>query len=71
MSGKKISSDGERERCPLHGKERRLSRREINEIKRAIEVENSRARREGKTPKDAQIVRFSCTCNCFHVNVDD
>lgn len=70
MSGKKITSDGERERCPLHGNARRLSREEINEINRAVEVANSQAKRAGKTPKDAQIVRFSCTCNCFYVNVD-
>lgn len=71
MSGEVISSDGERERCPVHGHNRRLSRKEISEIKHAVEVANSRAKRAGKTPKGAKITRFSCTCNCFDVDVGE
>jgi len=70
MSGEKISKDGERARCPVHGNNRRLSRKELNEMKRAVEVANSQAKRRGKTPKKPKIVRFSCTCNCFSVDVD-
>ncbi len=69
MSGKKYSC-GERERCPIHGRARRLSRSELNEIRRAVDVANSRAKREGKKPKDPIIIRFSCSCNCFVVRVE-
>ena len=70
MSGEIIASDGERERCPVHGNNRRLSRQEIAEIRRGVDIANSQARREGKVPQGAQITRFSCTCNCFSVKVD-
>lgn len=70
MSGKVISHDGERERCPIHGNNRRLSRKEIAEIRRGVDVANSQAKREGKVPKGAKIARFSCTCNCFSVDVE-
>ena len=46
-----------------------LSQRDLREIRRAVDVENSRARRKGKKPKDAQIGVFSCRCNCFWVEV--
>ncbi len=71
MSGEIISSDGERARCPECGKGRRLSRSEIGEIRRAIDIANSEARRKGITPKDPQISVFSCKCNCFSVNVEE
>ena len=70
MSGKVISHDGERERCPIDGKNRRLSRQEIAEIRHGVDVANSQAKREGKVPKGAKITRFSCNCNCFLVQVD-
>lgn len=70
MSGEKISNDGERERCPTCGHGRRLSRSEIGEIRRAIDIANSQARRKGITPKDPQISVFSCKCNCFAINVE-
>ncbi len=70
MSGERISSDGERERCPECGNGRRLSRSEIGEIRRAIDIANSQARRKGIKPKDPQISMFSCMCNCFSVNVE-
>jgi hypothetical protein len=69
MSGKKDSS-GERERCPVHGHGRRLSRDNIAEIRRTTDVVNSQTRRKGKTPKKPRIVMFSCSCNCFAVVVD-
>ena len=69
MSGAKDSS-GERDRCPLHGNGRRLSQENLAEIRRSIDVANSRARRQGKKPKDPKIVMFSCACNCFHVDVE-
>ncbi len=68
MSGKK-DTHGERERCPVHGHGRRLSQENLAEIRREIDIANSRARREGKTPQPAKIVMFSCACNCFYVNV--
>lgn len=70
MSGERISGDGERERCPVHGHTRRLSSKEINEIKHAVEVAKSQAKRKGVTPKDPQIGLFSCKCNCFYVKVE-
>ncbi|BCV46336.1 MULTISPECIES: hypothetical protein [Shewanella] len=70
MSGERITHDGERERCPVHGHTRRLSRKEISEIKHAVEVANSQAKRSGKKPKEPQIGLFSCKCNCFYVKVD-
>jgi hypothetical protein len=70
MSGERIASDGERDRCPECGNGRRLSRSEIGEIRRAIDIANSQARRKGITPKDPQISIFSCKCNCFSVNVE-
>jgi hypothetical protein len=69
MSGKKDNS-GERERCPIHGKGRRLSRENISEIQRNIDIVNSQTRRKGKIPKKPKIVMFSCSCNCFSVRVD-
>lgn len=69
MSGQKISPDGERERCPVHGNNRRLSQKDISEIKHAIEIANSKSRRAGKIPKGAKVTRFACTCNCFDVDV--
>lgn len=69
MSGKKDSS-GERERCPIHGKGRRLSLENIAEIKRTIDVVNSQTRRKGLIPKKPKIAMFSCSCNCFSVRVD-
>ncbi|NNP73746.1 hypothetical protein A7P53_14230 [Acinetobacter defluvii] len=66
MSGVKIG--GERERSAT-GNNKRLSRQEINEIKRAIEIENSIAKRAGKKVQPAQIVRFHCGCNCFSIHV--
>lgn len=70
MSGEKIAKDGERERCPVHGHNRRLSPKDISEIKHGIEIANSKARRKGKAPKGAKITRFSCTCNCFSIDVE-
>lgn len=70
MSGERISHDGERERCPVHGNTRKLSRKEISEIKHAVEVANSQAKRRDKIPKDPKISLFSCKCNCFTVTVD-
>jgi len=70
VSGKKDSA-GERERCPVHGHGRRLSQEEMREIRRAIDIENSRARREGRVPELPKITMFSCRCNCFYVNVGD
>lgn len=69
MSGKKDSS-GERKRCPIHGKGRRLSLKNISEIKRVTDIVNSQTRRKGLIPKKPQIVMFSCSCNCFAVIVD-
>ena len=66
MSGEKIG--GERDRSAT-GNNKRLSRSEINEIKRAIEIENSKAKRRGIKPKLAQVVRFHCGCNCFSIHV--
>ena len=69
MSGKKYS-DGERERCPVHGNGRRLSLKDIAEIRRSIDIANSRARRKGIKPKEAKITLFSCACNCFYIDVE-
>ncbi len=69
MSGPKDSS-GERPRCPVHGRARRLSQANMREIRWVTSVVNSRARREGKIPKDPKITMFSCRCNCFVVRVD-
>ena len=69
MSGKKYS-DGERKRCSIHGKGRRLSLENIAEIKRTIDVVNSQTRRKGLIPKKPKIAMFSCSCNCFSVRVD-
>lgn len=71
MSGERIDESGERERCPKCGHGRRLSRSEIGEIRRAIDIANSQAKRKGIKPKDPQIVVFSCKCNCFAVNVEE
>jgi hypothetical protein len=70
MSGHQRTPGYERPRCPVHGHGRRLSRSDIGEIRRAIDIENSKARRAGKTPKGPKISVFSCTCNCFSVRVD-
>jgi hypothetical protein len=69
MSGKKYP-DGERERCPINGKGRRLSRENINEIRREIELANSRVKRKGLKPKGSKIAMFSCACNCFAISVE-
>ena len=69
MSGEKYTHYGERVRCPIHGNGRRLSLAEIGEIRRAVDIANSKARRHGLKPKGAKIHRFSCTCNCFSVDV--
>ncbi|EDM76772.1 hypothetical protein PPSIR1_18762 [Plesiocystis pacifica SIR-1] len=69
MSGKKDYS-GERERCPVHGRGRRLSRENIGEIRRWTDIQNSRARRKGLEPKEPKVTMFSCSCNCFHVDVE-
>lgn len=69
MSGDLIGG-GERKRCPVHGHNFRLSQKDISEIKHAVEVANSQAKRTGKTPKGAKITRFSCRCNCFDVKVE-
>ncbi len=66
MSGAKLG--GERVRSKT-GKNKRLSRLEINEIKRAVEIENSICKRHGKKAKLPIVVRFHCGCNCFSVNV--
>lgn len=66
MSGVKIG--GERERSAT-GNNKRLSRNEINEIKRAIEIENSKAKRAGLKVQPAQVIRFHCGCNCFAIHV--
>jgi hypothetical protein len=42
-----------------------LTQRNMAEIRRETAIANSRARRAGLEPKGAQIVRFSCRCNCF------
>lgn len=70
MSGEKITDDGERERCPVHGKGRRLSSTDIGEIRREIDIANSQAKRKGIKPLDPKITMFSCTCNCFHIDVE-
>ncbi|WP_375749737.1 hypothetical protein [Vibrio sp. HN007] len=70
MSGERIDESGERYRCPECGHGRRLSRSEIGEIRRAIDIANSQAKRKGIKPKDPQIAVFSCKCNCFAVNVE-
>lgn len=70
MSGERITRDGERERCPKCGNGKRLSISEIGEIRRAIDIANSQAKRKGIKPKDPQISIFSCKCNCFYVNVE-
>lgn len=70
MSGEADSS-GERMRCRVHGHKRRMSLSEIGEIRRAIDIANSRARRKGLKPQDPKISRFSCSCHCFSVNVED
>jgi len=71
MSGERITkNDGERVRCPECGNGRRLSQSEIGEIRRAIDIANSQARRKGIKPKDPQISIFSCKCNCFSVDVE-
>lgn len=69
MSGKKYPG-GERKRCPVHGKGRRLSLANIAEIKRTIDIVNSQTRRKGLIPKKPKITMFSCSCNCFAVIVD-
>ena len=69
MSAKK-DAFGERRRCSVHGGGRRLSQDNMAEIRRAVEVANSRARRKGKQPQEPKIVMFSCACNCFYVNVE-
>lgn len=69
MSGTK-DRYGERERCPIHGHGRRLSQENLREIRRAIDIQNSRARRRGVTPQGAKITMFSCSCNCFHADVE-
>lgn len=71
MSSHEADESGERERCPIHGHSRRLSLSEIGEIRRAIDIENSRAKRDGIKPKDPQVEVFACKCNCFSVNVRD
>lgn len=71
MSGEKIDDSGERERCPDCGHSRRLSRSEIGEIRRAIDIANSKAKRKGLKPKDPKISVFGCKCNCFSVDVED
>ena len=48
---------------------RRLSQHDLGEIRHVTAIENSRARRAGKTPLGPQIVMFSCKCNCFVVDV--
>ncbi len=68
MSGEKYSN-GERIRCLVHGHSRRLSLSDIGEIRRAIDIANSQARRKGLRPKGAKITMFSCICNCFHIDV--
>jgi hypothetical protein len=68
MSGRRMEG-GERERCPVHGKSRRLSRADLSEIRRAIDIENSKAKRKGVEPKPAQVTMFACRCNCFSVSV--
>jgi len=40
MSGPK-DSYGERERCPVHGRGRRLSQENLREIRREIDIQNS------------------------------
>jgi hypothetical protein len=40
------------------------------EIRYGVAIANSRARREGKTPKPAKIGMFSCRCNCFYADVN-
>lgn len=47
-----------------------LTQRDLGEIRWAIGVANSRARRAGKVPKPPKIVVCGCRCNCFHVIVD-
>lgn len=69
MSGPK-DAYGERPRCPVHGGGRRLSQAEMREIRRHIDIANSRARRKGDAPLKPKVVMFSCRCNCFSVRVD-
>ncbi|EKE76610.1 hypothetical protein B3C1_03415 [Gallaecimonas xiamenensis 3-C-1] len=47
-----------------------MSLSEVGEIRRAIDIANSQARRRGKQPLDPVVTRFSCTCHCFSVNVE-
>ncbi|BBV09609.1 TPA: hypothetical protein ACHWKL_004690 [Providencia stuartii] len=67
MSGEKLGNERIRSAT---GNNKRLSRLEINEIKCAVEIENSISKRQGKQPKQPQIVRFHCGCNCFSIKVD-
>ncbi len=46
-----------------------LNQLQMSEIRRGIAIANGVARRAGKTPKGAQVVRFSCRCNCVNVDV--
>jgi hypothetical protein len=68
MSGPK-DAYGERPRS-RRGHGRRLSQDNIAEIRYAVDIANSRARREGIKPKLSRIVLFSCACNCFSIHVD-
>jgi hypothetical protein len=43
---------------------------DMAEIRYGVAIANSQARREGKTPKPANITNFSCRCNCFHADVN-
>jgi hypothetical protein len=66
MSGHKYHKYGERAR---DRNSRRLSQENMREIRHCIDIENSRARREGKKPQGSKIIMFSCRCNCFHIDV--
>ena len=68
MSGTKLS-DGYRVRRS-QGVRRRLSQENLAEIRRAIAIENSQARRAGRVPQGAKVTMFSCPCNCFSIKVD-
>jgi len=46
-----------------------LTQPHMSEIRRAVAVTNSRARRAGKTPQGPKITLFSCRCNCFYIDV--
>ncbi|MDH5656587.1 MAG: hypothetical protein OEZ34_11795, partial [Spirochaetia bacterium] len=60
----------ELDRCPVHGHKRRLSLRDIGEIRHNVDVARSQAKRKGLKPVGQKITMFSCRCNCFSIDVE-